>query len=126
MFLLLVGVWQLPKFHLITRILSVGFCTLIVFGVLEQWPKHLPKWLARWALQVAGVALTPPIAFFIICVVSTLPDAPPFWRETDRLGGFAVLTIPSLLSAPWIALAAILRHREALVRAQALTLEQEL
>jgi hypothetical protein len=25
---------------------------MMAFGLFEQWPQRLPKWLARWALQL--------------------------------------------------------------------------
>jgi LytS/YehU family sensor histidine kinase len=93
---------------------------MVVFGVFEQWPRRLPRWLARWVLQVTAVALAMPVATFHIYVLSTPHGAPPFWQNSLRTTGFATLTAIGLLLAPWAALAALVRQKEALARHQAL------
>ncbi|PPU18463.1 sensor histidine kinase [Xanthomonas arboricola] len=105
---------------LILRVHLIGMVALLVFGVFERRPKRLPSWLARWVLQVAGVA-----GCILPCTLAiyfyTTPDAgPPFWQDSDRLNGFFMLTVAGLLIGPWVALAALVRQKDALARHQAL------
>ena len=110
--------WQQGLPFLVLRVFSVGLVLLLVFGLLEQWPRRLPKWLARWVLQVAAVGAMVPIAMFIAYTWSAAPGAPLFWKEPARLQGFMVFTFLGMLLAPWTALAALVRQREAALEAQ--------
>ena len=123
--LLLSTVWQSRTSELMLRVWGLALVLMLVFGLFEQWPARLPRWLARWALQVLAVALAVPLTTAAIWIVSTEPSALPFWREQNRLGGWAVLTLPSLLIVPWVVLAALLRQRETFVREQALAFSLE-
>lgn len=116
--------WNAPMWKLFARVFGVGFALLLVFGLFEQWPRRLPPWMARWALQVVAVGVTVPLAFFVAFVMVTEPGAPPFWK-TARLEGFMTFTFLGMLVAPWTALAALLRHREAKVEKQAIAFELE-
>lgn len=100
--------WGVPG---IVRLVLLGLVALIVFGLFERWPKRMPRRIARWALQVAGVALSMPLATGILASMG----ATPLW-EVQGL---------ALLVAPWAALAALVRQREALFRHQALAFELE-
>jgi signal transduction histidine kinase len=117
--------WESGYPALIIRVLALGLAALLAFSLFEQWPKTLPRWLARWVLQVIGVALAMPIGTDIIYVLSTQAGAPSFWHDKDRLGGFAMLTVFGLLLAPWAALAALVRQKDALARHQALAFDLE-
>ncbi|MEJ5999606.1 sensor histidine kinase [Paucibacter soli] len=117
--------WQSGKLSFVMRAVSVGLSAMLAYGLAEQWPRRLPAWLARWALQVLAVALAIPICTLSIYVLSTPAGAPPFWRESARLSGFLMLTIFPLLVAPWVALTALVRQREAWAREQALAFELE-
>jgi sensor histidine kinase YesM len=117
--------WKSGYLSLLTRTIALGLVGMLVFGVFEQWPKRLPDWLARWVLQVVGVALSMPVATWMIYVLSTKAGAPPFWQDSDRLQGFAALCFLGLLLAPWIALAALVRQKDALARHQALAFDLE-
>lgn len=116
--------WDASLWHLVARVYGVGFTLLLVFGLFEQWPSRLPPWMARWALQVVAVGMTVPLAFFVAFLVTTAADTPPFWK-TPRLEGFMTFTFLGMLVAPWTALAALLRHREAKVEKQAIAFELE-
>ena len=107
------------------RALLLGFVVMLAFGLAEQWPRRLPGWLARWAFQVLAVALVIPLCTIAIYVLSTEPGAPPFWKVGPRRTGFAMLTVFPLLVAPWVALTALVRQREAWAREQALAFELE-
>ncbi|MBT9492085.1 MAG: histidine kinase [Paucibacter sp.] len=117
--------WQLPMWVLVTRLFGVGLALLLVFGLFEQWPRRLPQWLARWALQVVAVGVMVPIAMSIAYMWSTAPGAPMFWQEPKRLTGFMTFTFLGMLVAPWTALTALLRQREAKVEKQAIDFELE-
>ena len=54
--------WKASMWHLVARVFGVGLALLLVFGLFEQWPRRLPRWLARWALQVAAVGARVPVA----------------------------------------------------------------
>jgi two-component sensor histidine kinase len=108
-----------------TRMVLIGLIAMLVFGLFEQWPKRLPRWLARWVLQVIGVALSIPFGAFWLYVIFTAPDAPAFWEVPERLHGFGTMTGLGMFVAPWMALAALVRQKEALARHQALAFELE-
>jgi len=117
--------WKSGLPSLLLRTLTLGFVAMLAFGLFEQWPKRLPTWLARWVLQVLGVAVAMPLAAFVIYVLSTKAGAPPFWADKDRLEGFFGLSMLFLLLAPWAALAALVRQKDALARHQALAFDLE-
>lgn len=116
--------WNAPMWLLVARVYGVGFALLLAFGVFEHWPRRLPRWMARWALQVAAVGVTVPLAFFVAFWLTTEAGAPPFWK-TPRLEGYMTFTFLGMLVAPWTALAALLRHREAKVEKLATDFELE-
>lgn len=93
------------------NIAILGLFGMLVFGLFEQWPKRLPRWLARWVLQVVGVALAMPIGTLLLFAFRIEPS----W-EIQGLG---------LLVAPWAALAALVRQKDALARHQALAFDLE-
>ena len=109
----------------LARTVSIGLVALLVFGLLEQWPRRTPRWLARWVLQVAGVALAVPLTVSVYYLATSETGVLPFWEGGTRLMGFMILTVTGLLFAPWIAMAALLRQRDESVRSQALAFERE-
>ncbi|WP_395790565.1 sensor histidine kinase [Aquimonas sp.] len=123
--LLLSLVWQSGLLSLWIRVLAVAAAALLAFGLFEQWPSRLPRRLARWVLQVLAVAAVVPLTALVFWSLSTDPGAPPFYREQDRLIGFLLLSLSGLLLAPWFALAALVRQKDALARHQALAFALE-
>jgi len=117
--------WKSGFVSLMVRTLGLGLLGMLVFGLFEQWPKRLPPWLARWVLQVFGVMLAMPLGTIAIYLLSTAPGAPPFWEVPERFVGFGGLTALGVLIAPWVALAALVRQKDALARHQALQFELE-
>lgn len=117
--------WKSPLPALYARVLVLGFAALVAFGLFEQWPPRLPRWCARWVLQVLAVGLVVPLGTLAIYLATTPAGAPPFWTDSDRLGGFAILCVLGSLIAPWIALGALVRQKEALARHQALAFALE-
>lgn len=117
--------WTSGIASLMVRAAILGMIGVLAFGLFERWPARPPRRLARWVMQVVGVALAMPAATFVIYVASTPSGAPPFWRVPGRLEGFATLSILGVLVAPWAALAALVRQKEALARHQALEFDLE-
>ncbi|MGF6418169.1 hypothetical protein ABH900_001648 [Stenotrophomonas sp. AN71] len=121
---LLVIDWH-PWWAVLPRALALGMAAMLAFTVLERWPRSMPPWLSRWVLQIVAVAAVIPLATLAIYVAGTDAGAPPFWQDADRWTGFLTLNVVGLLVAPWVALAALVRHKDALARQQALTFALE-
>jgi hypothetical protein len=117
--------WQAGLPALWLQVFAIGLALLLVFGLFEQWPQRLPRWMARWALQVLAVGLAVPVFVFIAYVLRTPAGAGPFWLDGQRLGGFFAFTFLGSLLAPWVALSALVRQREAWAQEQALAFELE-
>src|SRR5262249_26155747 len=123
--LLMTGVWRSSPSSLFLRTSIIGLSATAAFGLFEVWPRSLPRWLQRWALQVIAVGVLMAVSTLVICVLSTGHDAPPFWSDPSRLNGWTHLTFAALLLAPWTALAAIVRQKEAFARGQTLAFTLE-
>jgi signal transduction histidine kinase len=121
--------WRTSLVGLALRMFGVALLLMLVFGLFEQWPRQLPRrlsrWMARWALQVIAVGATVPPLWVAIYLLSTEPGQPPFWQVEERAFGFGMLMASSLIIAPWVALAALVRQREAFAREQALAFQLE-
>ena len=117
--------WQDGVASILVRALAVGLIATLVFSIFEQWPRQLPRWSARWVVQVVAVGVSVPLSTLAIWILSTRPGAPPFWEDQERAEGWMMLTFFALLIAPWTALAALVRQKEALARHQALAFELE-
>ena len=122
--LLLLG-WKGPTTALFIRTTIIGLLATAAFGLFEVWPRRLPHWLQRWALQVVAVGGLIPITTTLIYLLSTPEGGPPFWQEPDRFNGWTHLTVAGILLAPWTALAAIVRQKEAFARDQKLAFALE-
>jgi len=114
--LLLIHGWKSPPSALFLRTILLGLSGTGAFALFEVWPRRLPRWVQRWALQVIAVGVLMPVTTLLIYVLSTAQGAPPFWEVRDRMDGWTHLTFLALLVAPWTALAAIIRQKEALAR----------
>jgi signal transduction histidine kinase len=117
--------WQTSYWILISRLLLTGFVALTLFGIFERWPKKLPNWLARWALQVAAVAIVIPFVTAYGYYITTLDLPTPWWRDKTRLEGFGVFTFLGLIIVPWTAVAALLKQIKNEAQTQALTFALE-
>ena len=100
-------------FPVIVQPVVLGLVAMLLFGLLEQWPKRLPPWLARWVVQVLGVALAMPLGTLVLYALGG--DGGRF--ALDELQGLG------LLVAPWIALAVLVRQKDALARHQELAFD---
>ena len=122
---LLIGVSsQTPTMVWIGRAVVVGLCAMAAFGLAEQWPAKLPRWLARWTLQLIALVVAVPLGALLAYWVTTGGD-PRFSAVPARLVGFGQLTFAGILFGLWIALGAMVRQRDALARDQALAFELE-
>ena len=109
-----------PLSSLFLHTMILGLSATTAFALFEVWPKRLPRWLQRWALQVVAVGVFMPITTLLIDVLFTPRGAPPFWAERARINQLLMLTYAGLLVAPWTALAAVVRQKEAFARDQKL------
>ncbi len=117
--------WRASWAVLIVRLVIVGIFQLLVFGLFERWPARLPRWLARWVLQVVAVAVVVPFALAIAYSFTTFGDAMPWPQNKERLGGFGMITGFAILLTPWIAMSALYRHISGEAQRQALSFELE-
>ena len=124
-FLAMTHTWTSGPHTLLLRTTLLALTGVLVFGILETWPRRLPSWLARWVAQIVGVALAMPVTMFAFYVAITPGGAPPFWEVQERLVGFGSLSAFGLLLAPWVALFALVRQKDVLVRSQAMALERQ-
>ncbi|MDY6944896.1 MAG: histidine kinase [Pseudomonadota bacterium] len=109
---------------IVLRVAVIGLGAMLAFGLFEQWPQRLPSWLARSALQVIGVAVMVPFAAYFAYWLTTGGD-PQLGDDEKRAMGYVSLVVAGLLFAPWIAVGAMLKQRDAFAREQALAFELE-
>src|SRR5262249_42047811 len=103
------------------RTITLGLSGTTAFALFEAWPRTLPRWLQRWALQVIAVGVAMPATTILFYLFTAPPGARPSWQSNDWLA----LTLLALLVAPWTALVAIVRQKEAFVRHQELAFALE-
>jgi len=115
---------QAPFFIVLARALIVGMAILFMFGWFEQWPQRLWRPFSRWGWQLLGVIMVIPFAGFFAYWITT-GGHPQFDTNRLRVTGLAQLCVTALLFAPWIAVGAMIRQREAFARDQALAFELE-
>lgn len=101
----------------------VAFAAAAAYAVCERWPARLPAWLARWVYQLLGIVVLIPLAGYAAYWATTSQFM--FWTDIGRLIGFTQLTFAGVLFAPWFALAAMVRARDALAHEQALAFALE-
>src|SRR3954469_19663247 len=117
--------WRSSPSSLFLRTIIVGLSATAAFGLFEVWPRRLPPWIQRWALQVVAIGLLMPLPPSLIYFLSPRQSDPPFWRDAGRMNGWTHLTFAAILLAPWTALAAIVRQKEAFARDQKLAFALE-
>jgi hypothetical protein len=123
--LLMMHGWNSGAIALFLRTILVGLAAAAAFALFEGWPRALPRWMQRWALQVIAVGVCMPLATLLIYTLSTPRGAPPFWKVPDRMDGWMMLTFLGLLIAPWTAFVAVVRQKEAFARNQNLAFALE-
>jgi signal transduction histidine kinase len=117
--------WRASWAVLFVRLVMIGTAQLVMFGLFERRPKRLPKWVARWVLQVIGVAAIVPFAAAFAYSFTTLGDAVHWTHNNERLEGFGLLCGFGILISPWIAMSALYRHISGEAQRQALAFELE-
>lgn len=117
--------WSESYVLLALRLAFVGAAQLALFALLERWPRRLPRFVARWALQVGAVGAVVPFALaFAFWLTAASPGRP--WFENELLmASYSRVTMLGLLVSPWIAVAALLRQIRDEARSQALAFELE-
>lgn len=106
------------------RAVLVGIAAMLAFGVFERWPRRLPRWIGRSALQLVAIACVIPIAALFAYWLTT-GGHPNLRHDNKRAAGYGTLTFVGVLFAPWIAVGAMLKQRDAFAREQALAFELE-
>ena len=117
--------WTSGPVSVISRTVAIGLIAMLTYGVFEQRPTRLPRWMSRWVLQVVAVAVVIPPTTALIYVLSTPGGAPPFYEVEARMEGFQALCMSGLLFVPWVALGALVRQKEALAHYQAVAFDLE-
>lgn len=122
--LLLSIAYTIPVYIVIARAVIVGLIAMLAFGVAEQWPAKLPAWAARWVVQLVAMVAVMPFAALAAYWITAGGD-PQISKDPDRISGYFLLLFGSVLFAPWIAVTALVRQRDAFARDQALAFELE-
>jgi hypothetical protein len=112
---------SVAAWEVVGRYMVVGLSILTVFGVFERWPRRLPSWIARWAVQVIAVVIVIPPTVLLIYLVLSSGETEPFWKNTNRLSGFGTMIGTSLMVAPWTVVAALFSQRDLAARTFELT-----
>lgn len=107
------------------RLLLIGVIQLTAFGLFERWPSRLPRWVARWLLQVVAVAIVVPFAAALAYSLTTLGDPVPWYENKEKLSGCGSMIGAGLLFSPWIAMSALYRQISGQAQRQALSFELE-
>lgn len=106
----------------VARAMLVGLSAMFAFGLFEQWPRRVRPGLGRAALQIMGVMAVIPFAAMLAYALTVAHDTK---FDEKHMMGFAMLTVTGMLFAPWIAVGAMLKQRDAFAREQALAFELE-
>ena len=122
--LLLSLAYVVPVYVVIARAVVVGLIAMLAFGIVEQWPARLPRWAARWVVQLVAMVAVMPFAAFVAYWITEGGD-PQIAADADRTSGYFLLVFGGVLFAPWIAVTAMVRQRDAFARDQALAFELE-
>lgn len=112
--LLLLTLWKGPPSSLFLRSIALGLSASAAFALFEVWPRRLPRWIQRWVVQVVAVGVAMPVTAFVMHLV-----------VTGELHDWLLLTFAAVLVAPWTALAAVVRQKEAFARHQKLAFALE-
>jgi sensor histidine kinase YesM len=112
--LLLLRLWKSPPSSLFLRTITLGLSATAAFALFEVWPRRLPRWIQRWVVQVVAVGVAMPVTTFVM-----------HRSVTGEHHDWLLLTFAAVLLAPWTALAAIVRQKEAFARHQKLAFALE-
>ena len=115
-------IFMVPFTALLGRTVFIAMMLLLAFTLAGQWRLG---WLPRWVVQALAVAVTVPVATFVVYLLSSGGDVHSFLRNEARVAGFLWITGSGLFVGTTLALAALYRERDAQARAQALQFELE-
>src|SRR5262245_59009255 len=123
-----IAVWLLLLTHRRTspssmffRLIILALSATMAFALFDVSPRRLPRWCQRWVLQVAAVGASIPIAISAMYLPFVPQGAPPFLEDNDWM----LVTFAAMLVAPWSALAAIVRQKDAFAQHQKLAFALE-
>ena len=114
---LLNPIFVVPFTALLGRTVFIAMMLLLAFTLAGQWRL---AWLPRWVVQALAVALTAPIATFIVYMLSVGGDVQSFLHNEARVAGFLWITGSGLFVGTVLALAALYRERDLQARAEGL------
>jgi hypothetical protein len=114
---LLNPIFVVPFTALLGRTVFIAMMLLLAFTLAGQWRL---AWLPRWVVQALAVALTAPLATFVVYLLSVGGDVQSFLHNEARVAGFLWIAGSGLVVGTVLALAALYRERDAQARAQAL------
>ncbi len=117
--------WTAAYWILPFRLAMMGFAVLTVFGLFEVWPRRLPRWMARWALQVLMVAAVIPFAVAISYQIAYAGLDPPWFKDPKKLESVFTFMFLGLLISPWAAAAALFKQIRNEAERQALAFDLE-
>nr|WP_315476843.1 histidine kinase [uncultured Undibacterium sp.] len=117
--------WASWWITIFVRLALIGMIQLTAFGIVERWPKRLPRWVARWVLQVAAVAIVVPFAAALVYTLMYFGDPIPWYKVPKQLAGCGEMIGAGLLFSPWIAMSALYRNITGQAQRQALSFELE-
>ena len=103
------------------RLIILALSATMAFALFEVWPRRLPRWCQRWTLQVVAVGASIPTAISAMYIPFTPNGARPFLENNDWM----LVMFAAMLVAPWTALAAIVRQKDAFARDQQLAFALE-
>jgi hypothetical protein len=112
-----------PAWVWILRVMIGGLLVATAFGLAERWPRRLPGWLGRWVWQLVMVVVAVPFGAMLAYWVTTRIGL--FWEDELRFTGFKHLCVMGWLFGPWIAVASLVRQRDAFVAGQAMAFQLE-
>ncbi|HSK80202.1 MAG TPA: histidine kinase [Thermoanaerobaculia bacterium] len=112
--LLIMKLWKGSPSSLFLSTIILGLSATTAFAFFEVWPRRLPRWLERWALQVVAVGIAMPVTIFVM-----------HRSVTGENHDWLLLAFLAILLAPWTALAAVVRQKEAFARHQQLAFALE-
>jgi LytS/YehU family sensor histidine kinase len=117
--------WKAPYWMLVFRLSFVCFACLTVFGIVEVWPRRLPRCIARWALQVFMVAVTVPITVITAYFLTLFSHDPQWWNDSGRVTAVFTFIFIGMIVGPWMAVAALLNQIRDAAQKQALQFQLE-